>query len=58
MSSRFLFAMRSGSVSGGTRRDISFERLLELAKSHSEEVYNRYKGVNADNWIDYVIDKI
>ena len=51
-------AIRPGSVATSDKFDISYERLLEYAKYHSEETYKKFTGINADNWIDYVIDMI
>ena len=50
--------MRPGVVSPGSKTNLSYEEMLKWAKFNSEEMYNKYNGINEDNWIDYVIDLI
>jgi len=50
--------MRPGAVSGGIKRSISYNELLEWAKHRSQETFDKYAGINEANWIDYIIDMI
>ena len=49
---------RPGTVSPGSRHDITYESLLMCAKRHAPEVYARLEGINEDHWADYVIGLI
>ena len=47
-----------GSISAGSRQDITYETMLLWAKHHSQATYDRFAGINEVNWVDYVIDLI
>ena len=47
---------RPGAITPGSKKIITYDKLLEFAKIHSNETYNKYYGINEDNWIEYVID--
>ena len=49
---------RPGAITPGSKKIITYDKLLEFAKIHSNETYNKYYGINEDNWIDYVIELI
>ena len=50
--------IRPGTVSVYESDPISFYRLLEWAKVESDEIFEKYKGISEENWIDYIINDI
>lgn len=50
--------LNSQSITPKDKTIITYDKLLEFAKIHSEKMFNKYSGINQDNWIDYVINMI
>lgn len=49
---------RPGAITPGDKTIITYDKLMEFAKMHSNEMYNKYYGINQDNWLDYIIDLV
>lgn len=49
---------RPDAITPGDKTIITYDKLMEFAKMHSNEMYNKYYGINQDNWLDYIIDLV